>query len=443
MMEKHLIKEIIVEYQQIVTTMAFIHRDYVFEKKMNYVFVGLRRAGKSYLMYQQIHNLLQAGHQKEEILYFNFEDDRIFSMTVDDLDTIKRAYEELYEHKPIFFLDEIQIVPHWEKFARRLADQGYRVYITGSNAQMLSSEIATTLGGRFMVQAVFPFSFAEFLKAKQMEITHKNALIKFKHKIIKLYERYFSYGGLPELTGIFDKRAWLSNLYQKIFFGDLITRYQIRNDFALRILVRKLAESIKQPSSFNRLAHLVSTAGKKISTDTTIDYLYYLQQTWMIFAVENICAKLTDKAKNKKYYFADNGLLNLFLTDPHTALLENQVALELHRRYGNEVYFYRNGIEIDFYVLAKKMAIQVAYSLQNPETKKREIEALHKVAKHLEVKRALIITYEEEAVIKEKGLSIEVIPVWKWLLGTTHFSPTLTKKKRPVRRIIKSRETPR
>lgn len=169
-MDKDTIKRLIIEYQQFVANITLIEREIHLSHQLNYVFVGLRRAGKSYLMYQQIQSLLNDGHQPEEILYFNFEDDRLVNLTVEDLDLIKVSYEELYPHKPIFFLDEIQIVEHWEKFARRLVDQQYRVYITGSNAKMLSAEIATTLGGRYIVQNVYPFSFSEFLKASKIEI---------------------------------------------------------------------------------------------------------------------------------------------------------------------------------------------------------------------------------------------------------------------------------
>lgn len=121
-MEKNVIKALIVEYQQFVSTVALIEREIHLSAQLNYVFVGLRRAGKSYLMYQQIQHLLKEGHAVEEILYFNFEDDRLINLTVADLDLIKICYEELYPYRPIFFLDEIQIVLHWEKFARRLAD---------------------------------------------------------------------------------------------------------------------------------------------------------------------------------------------------------------------------------------------------------------------------------------------------------------------------------
>jgi len=417
-MEKDIIKLLILENQRRVVEVTFQLRPYAIEDQLNYVYVGLRRVGKSYLMFQQIRHLLDMGHSIDEILYFNFEDDRIASLSIEDLDKIKICYEELFDCKPIFFLDEIQIVDHWEKFARRIADQGYRVYITGSNAKMLSSEIATTLGGRFMIQNVYPYSFKEYLGLTGIDITDKNYLYRYRTEIMKGYETYFRYGGLPELIHIDDKRAWLSGLYQKIYFGDLISRYQVRNDFALRVLIRKLAESVKQATSFNRLANVVSASGKKISTDTVIDYLGYLKETWLTFSVENISAKLADKEANKKYYFIDNGLLNLFLVDPFTSLLENQVAIQLHRLYGNDVYFYHQGVEVDFYVLEEQLAVQVCYSMGDVETRKREVGGLLKMAKHLEIKKMMIITKDEEETILEQGVTIEVVPVWKWLLGS-------------------------
>lgn len=416
-MEKETAKLLILEYQQKAVEVSFQERPYMMEDKLNYVFVGLRRVGKSFLMFQQIRHLLDTGHSKNEILYFNFEDDRIASLATDDLDRIKVCYEELFDCKPIFFLDEIQIVDRWEKFARRLADQGYRVYVTGSNAKMLSSEIATTLGGRYIIQNVFPYSFPEYLSSLSVDLSDSNFKYRFHNEIVKAYESYFRFGGLPELNQVADKRAWLSSLYQKIFFGDLITRYQVRNDFALRVLIRKLAESVKQPTSFNRLANVVSSSGKKISTDSVIDYIGYLKESWLIFHVENICAKLAEKEANKKYYFIDNGILNLFLIDPLTSLLENQVAIQLRRLYGDEVYFYQHGIEVDFYVPEVQLALQVCYSLLDFETRKREINALVKMSKRIDVKRMIIITKDDEETISEQGLSIELIPAWKWLLG--------------------------
>jgi predicted AAA+ superfamily ATPase len=249
-----------------------------------------------------------------------------------------------------------------------------------------------------------------------IDIRNKNAIYQFQTEITKAFETYFRFGGLPELSLVTDKRAWLSNLYLKAFFGDLIARHQIRNDFALRVLIRKLAESVKQPSSFTRLANVVSASGKKISTDTVIDYLSYLKESWLIFSVENFAAKLAEKESNKKYYFIDNGMINLFLLDPLTSLLENIVAVQLRRLYGDDVYFYHHNIEVDFYVPDVQLAVQVCYNLQDMETRAREIKALSKMAQQVEVREMVIITKNEDENIVDEELNVKVIPVWKWLL---------------------------
>ncbi len=417
MLSKDLIKDIIVENQHFISSVSFFERDYEFEDALNYVLVGLRRAGKSYLLYQRIHQLLKKGHRMEEICYFNFEDDRLGIMTLADLDIIKSAYEEMFDTQPVFFFDEIQIVEGWEKFARRLADQKYRVYITGSNAKMLSSEIATTLGGRYMIKDVFPLSFAEYLSFSGINVKEKNALHLYRKEIVKYFEFYFRFGGLPEVMNVADKRSWLSGLFNKVFFGDLIARYDIRNDFGLRILAKKLAESVKQPSSYNRLANVVSSTGKKTSTDTVIDYVNYMCESWLLLPLENIIGKLTERNTQRKYYFIDNGILNLFLPDPAASLLENMVAINLIRKYKNEVCFYHNSVEVDFYLPEQKKLIQASYSLQDESTFQRETEALIKVSKRFEVDDLMIITKDEETILEKDGKTIQVVPLWKWLLG--------------------------
>ncbi len=417
-MTKDLIKYLIGYYQDFVSKITFEERQYELEPNANYVFVGIRRAGKSYLMYQQIHHLLEQGHSLDEILYFNFEDDRIDTLEMADLDLIKLSYEEMYEHRPIFFLDEIQNIKGWEKFARRLADTGYRVYITGSNAKMLSSEIATTLGGRYLIKEIYPFSFREYLSFKKIDMNNKNAIYKYRNDIIKAYEEYFRDGGLPETLMMSDKRSWISSLFNKIFFGDLVARHQVRNDFALRIMIRKLAESVKQPSSYNRIANIASTVGKKISVDTVIDYMSYLQESWLILPFENIATKLIEKESNKKYYFIDNGILNLFLIDPVTSLLENQIAIRMRQIYGDRVYFYNQNIEVDFVVYDEGLAFQVSYSMEDPDTEKREIDALVKLNKVLPMHQLMIITKEEERVIEIGEVTIQVVPAWKWMLDS-------------------------
>lgn len=416
-MTKDFIKTLIAEYQNLIPTIELVDRNYQFEANLNYVLVGLRRAGKSYLLYQQMQRLIREGHNIKEFLYFNFEDDRINSLLLEDLDLIKTCYEEMYDCRPIFFLDEIQLIDKWEKFARRLADQKYRVYVTGSNAKMLSSEIATTLGGRYMVKEVFPFSFGEFLRFSKIDIRQPNVLYIENKAIQKVFDAYFRQGGLPEVLQVQDKRAWLSSLFNRIVFGDLITRYQIRNDFALKILVRKLAESVKQPSSYTRLANVVSSVGKKISVDTVIDYVKYMEESWLLLPFENISAKLNEKESNRKYYLTDNGIMNLFLTDPNTSLLENIVAINLRRYYGKEVYFYNSQIEVDFYVPDESLAVQVCYSLQDVETRDREFEALLKMSNRLNVNYLMAITKDEESEVEYHDKTIRIVPVWKWLLS--------------------------
>ena len=416
-MTKDLIKTLIAEYQQYVTGVELIPRQVEFLDGQNYVLVGLRHAGKSYLMYQRIAELLSQGHQQDEVLYFNFEDDRIDSLDITDLELIKTCYEEMYDHRPLFFLDEVQLVKGWEKFARRLADQKYQVYITGSNAKMLSSEIATTLGGRYMVQEVFPYSFLEYLKAHAIDLTQKNAEFKHRKQIVRLADEYFRKGGLPETALMPNSRQWLSSLFSKIFFGDLVARHGIRNDFALKVLIRKLAESVKQPLSYSRMASIVSGTGKKMSTDAAIDYIRYMDESWLLLPFENYVGKLQDREMNRKYYFIDNGLLALFLLDPDTSLLENIVAVNLRRKYGDECYFFNTPrAEVDFYIPEESMAIQVAYSIADPNTRKREADALLALSDYQKVQHLLIVTKDEEEALEENGKVISVIPLWKWMM---------------------------
>ena len=400
-----------------VKELSFIRRNVEFEPHSCYVLVGLRRVGKSYMLYQRIHDLLQQGHSIEEFLYFNFEDDRLTDIQLSDLDLIKQAYEEIFEHKPIFMLDEIQLVDGWEKFARRLADHKYLVYITGSNAKMLSKEISTTLGGRYIVQNVFPFSFQEFLKSKDIQLEKQWEYLDNAH-IKRAFNEYFHFGGLPELVLREEpfKRQWLGNLYNKIYFGDLISRYNIRNTAGLKVLVRKLAESIKQPQSYNRLANIVSTVAGKVKQETIVDYLEYIKETCMIFSIENIEAKLQDKISNKKYYFIDNGILNLFLLDPETSLLENMVAIYLYETYGEDLYYYNDNIEVDFCLFEYGKAIQVSYSIQDDKTFERETKALLAYSKRFDCKELFIITMDEEEEINIDNNTIHIMPLWKMLL---------------------------
>ncbi|MDR1817386.1 MAG: ATP-binding protein [Puniceicoccales bacterium] len=434
-MNKETVKILLAEQRALIAGTTLIPRPFEPEPSLNYAFTGLRRAGKTYTMYQHAQKLVREGLPADAVCAVNFEDERWGNLTAGDLDVIKQCQEELCAARPVFFFDEIQNVSGWEKFARRLADQKFRVFITGSNARMLSGEISSTLGGRYMVREVWPFTFSEFLATGGIDVSGANALSKNAREIETRFDTYFRFGGLPEVAGVAGKREWLSNLYQKLYFGDLLARHQIRNDFALRVLMRKVAENIGSPCSFNRLAHAVSSAGKRVGTDTVIDYLGYAKEAWLLFDIENIEAKFCERESIKKYYFADNGLLNLFLTDPVAALLENSVAIRLKQTRGGDVFFYRNGVETDFYLPAEQTAIQVCVSLDAPESRAREIRSLRKLAKRFPLKKMDIVTLGGEEVIAAGTAAIEdaedradcgigdgtggeirVIPAWKWLL---------------------------
>ena len=225
--------------------------------------------------------------------------------------------------------------------------------------------------------------------------------------------KYFYYGGLPEILSFKNKRAMLSSLYQKIYLGDICARNNIKYDRVLNILIKKMAESVKQPLSFNRLKNVIVATGSPISVPTTIYYADYASDSWLILPMENEVGGLTEKETQKKYYFIDNGLLNLFLMNSETSLLESMVAVELCRRFGKKNVYYLNVEKgIDFIVPDAKLAIQVSYSITDKTTKDREVQPLAKYAKTHEDWKCLLITYDEEGT--EEG--IPVVPVWKWLM---------------------------
>lgn len=419
-MDKNILKTIIADNQVEVPRYKVIPRDFEFEELGNYVFVGIRRAGKSFLLYQRIQQLLAQGVQWDEILYINFEDERLVDMSLEDLNLLLEVHLETYGKKPILFLDEIQNIAGWEKFARRIADTKHRVYITGSNAKMLSQDIQTTLGGRYIPVDVYPYNFKEFLNANEISLNEKSLLsTEGKAQVLRKFNDYFYYGGFPENAGFTGKRDYLSSVYQKIYLGDIALRHSVDNTFALRIMFKKLGESVKQPLSFTRIANIISSTGARVGTQTVINYVEYAKDAWLISSIQNIAGKLVDKELNPKYYFTDNGILNLFLLDGNTSLLENLVATHLLRKFGRNdtVFFYNKGIEVDFYIPDETTAIQVCYSLDNNDTTfDREVKALLKITEVLECSKLLIITRDSEMVLEIDKKTIEVIPVWKWLL---------------------------
>ena len=353
-MNRDSLKQIMIDQKEIYLNNPLIPRHYYLEENVNYCFVGIRRTGKSYMMYQQIKQLEANGIPLSQIVYVNFEDERLLEMTAADLNLILEIGLEISrtDVKPYLFLDEIQNITGWEKFVRRIADMKYRINITGSNSKMLSSEIASTLGGRFMIMNIYPYSFSEYLIANHMRKNYLDVIsTKDKADVQNQYNQYVTYGAFPELTEI-------------------------------------------------------------------INYVGYMTDSYLLFTLQNYAAKLVEKETSPKYYFMDTGLLGLMLLDCKSAQLENLVAIELIRRYGVEnVYFFENNVEIDFYVPSENLAIQVSMQvLDNIDTRERETRAFVKLNNFIPDSKCILITNSEEAVLDCEGIRVEVIPIWKWLL---------------------------
>ena len=417
-MNHDLLKTVIYDQHEIIKNFQIVEREYEFDINANYVVIGLRRAGKSTLLYKIVQELVKAGTDWNQIIYINFEDERLSEFTMNDFNDILSVQAEMSDKKGWFFLDEIQNIEGWEKFARRMADSKEHTFITGSNAKMLSAEIENRLGGRYLTKYVTPFNFREFLKAKNMDYSDKTILAtKDSGKIKREMETYFYFGGFPENIEYKDKREYVSSIYQKILLGDIAARNGLRNTNGLRLLMKKVAESVKDEVSYSKLHNTLKSIGVSISKDIVIDYVGYAQQSFLIFAIRNYFSKFVDKETTPKYYFNDNGLLNLFLNKEEPRLLENLAAINLWNKYKDNVYYLKGqNIDADFFVEETGEVILVAYSVSNISSV-RETRTLVEAARILkEAKRFIIITYEEEKELTVDGVKIEVIPIWKWLI---------------------------
>lgn len=417
-MDKNVIKQIILNQQDFIGRIKLQSRNVCFEENANYVLVGIRRAGKSYMLYQHVQHLVANGHSIEEMLFINFEDERISDIRKEDLYLILEAYRELFAFQPIIFLDEIQNVEGWEHFARRLADEKYRVFITGSNAHMLSREISSTLGGRYLTKEIRPFSFSEYLEYHNIHLPQHWELSPIRADVVRLFSDYFYYGGLSEVFDIQDKKSWLQSLYQKILYSDIVMRKGVRNERSLRLLIRKLADSVMQPTAIKRLQDILQGDGTKITRDTIGSYLDYLHESYLTFGISSFTDSVSQRESIKKRYFYDNGILNLFLFLPETKLLENLVAIKLYNKYGDDLYYYNKNVEVDFCVPNDGLLIQASYRMIDEATRNREIGALQKLSKFIKPQRCIIVTYDQEEIIQSNDLDvqIEVIPAYKFML---------------------------
>lgn len=419
-MEHEILKQIIYDQHEVIKNFKIIPRNYDFDFNANYVLVGLRRAGKSTLLYKIVQDLISDGVDWNQIIYINFEDERLEEFSAKDFNDILTVQSELSDKRGWFFLDEIQNIDGWEKFARRMADSKEHTFITGSNAKMLSVEIEEKLGGRYISKYITPYNFKEFLNAKGIDFSEKSILgTKGRGYIKRAFEEFFYFGGFPENLLYNDKRGYVSSIYQKILLGDIVSHNNIRNTTGLKLLMKKIAETIKYEVSYSNLYNILKSIGIKISKDVVIDYIGYAKEAYLIFAVKNYFYKFVDKETTPKYYWNDNGLLNLFLNKEEPRLLENLVAINLKNNFDEIYYLKSQKLDVDFFVPKTGTVVQVAFSLKNTSDD-RETKALVQAAKTLkEAKRFVIITYEEERVLEIDNVQIEVIPIWKWLLNVT------------------------
>lgn len=423
-MDHAVLKRIILEQHEAIKGMHIIPREVDMDEKCNRILVGIRRAGKTTMLYQLVQRLVMNGIDWHQVIYINFEDERLDGFTADDFNDILAVKSELTEKEGWFFFDEIQNVPLWEKFCRRLADLKMHVFVTGSNARMLSREMESTLGGRYLSTLVFPYSFREYLNAEGIPHDEDDLLMTASSaRIVKALDGYLHFGGFPENIGHAGKREYVSSVYRKVLEGDIITRQGIRNPVSLRLLVKKLAESVKDTISYNRIASALKGIGVNMNTQTAIDYLSYMEDAYLVFPIRNWFSPFSEKESVRKHYFMDTGILSLFLLDKDPVLLENAVAVELYRRHPvnleEAVSFIKSaktGLDIDFYLPGEQTLIQVSYNLEG-DSRDREVNALVKARKLIpEVGRFIIITFNESGRIRAGNTEIEVLPAWKWFL---------------------------
>ncbi len=394
--------------------------------------IGVRRSGKTYLLFDTINGLLERGIQKKHIIYINFEDERL-NFKQDDLDLILQAYRELYpevSEKDIwFFFDEIQNIPAWEKFIRRLHDTiSKNIYITGSNAVFLSSDIATSLRGRSINFEVFPYTFDEYLRHKKVD--NNVFLPQNKAVIINNYYDFLQNGGFPETIDL-DKRIrteTLRNYFYVMLYKDLIERYKISSTLVLKQFIEKIAENITKPFSINKIYNEFKSTGLKLNKNLLYEINEYVTNIYLAFSMPKFdySAKKRMTSLNKMY-FIDNGLLNILTIDfskNYGKLLENAVYLYLKQNiednYEQKIFYHKNTKECDFVLLNNKKietVIQVSHSVEDSKTLSRELTGLKQAMKTHKLNKGYIITSEQEFTIKENNYIIEVLSAYKLFLN--------------------------
>jgi len=416
---KEIIKKIIAEFWD--KSVTYIPRKKITEElataKSSIIITGPRRAGKSYTIYELRDMIMKKGAEKQDFLCINFEDERLSDLKKEQLDLLLEAYYEMRDRKPIIFLDEIQNIVGWEKFIRRLADDGYKVVATGSNSEILSMEIANRLGGRFLETEIYPLDFKEFLTFKKMEIRREYLYSKERFKLKKYFDEYLLYGGFPEVAFFSEhenKIKVIKTYFNLVFYKDLIAKKELENETALRFIIKKLRENIGNIITPRAIYASLKNAGIEAGPNTVEKYIQYLEEAFLIIPCKHF-AKSVSKQEKKKRYFVDNGYIKIFeVKEDLGLLLENLVFTEFIKK-GKDVGYYQGKKECDFIVEGRE-AVQVAYNL-NEENEGREVEGIIEAMKVCGLEKGIIITYDQEREIEKEGKKIQVVPAWKWALS--------------------------
>lgn len=419
-MNHEVLKQIIYDQHTAIKESKIINRNYSFEENGNYVLIGLRRAGKTTLLYKRVKDLIKKGVDWKQIIYLNFDDERFLGFTANDFEDIILTAEEITEKKKYYYFDEIQNITGWEKFAIRLANAGRKVDITGSNAKRLSREVNARLGGRYLTKIIYPFSFEEYLRANKINIDPFQST-KTQGRVANALESYYRFGGFPESLRFFDKREYISSVYEKVLLGDIIVRNGVRNENGMRRLRKKISETVCNSVSYTSLSNTLKAIGFELSRNSIIDYCSYAVQSFLLFDLRNYYSSFVEKESSPKFYFSDNGLLSLFLSKDDTALFENIVAISLHEKFGDGLYYLKSSktkLDIDFLIPEENIALQACYSMAKPEALDREVKQLVRLNEKEKGKYKLyIVTKEDKKEIAIGSNKIKVVPLIDFLLG--------------------------
>ncbi len=412
-----------------------VSRDFVFDEELLcgkvrkiLTFTGFRRVGKTYLMFQAIKELAQRDTGKSAVFYINFEDERIPLRTetlTELLPTVKEMYGE--REKTFLFLDEIQNIPKWSKWTRRVYDseRSLHLFLGGSSSKLSAGELPTELRGRCLSFEIFPLSLKE-IDFRTVEYSDTGKAI-----LLRNLGEYLTFGGLPEVVLLSDEKKKvmvLQEYYRTVVKKDIAEIYGIRNISLLSDFIKLLLNSTL--ISISSCHKTLQSSGYKISKNTLANYLKYAEETYLAFTLSIFSKKVKDQTLYpKKIYFIDNGLitaLSLKFSENKGRLLENLVAVELKKRHsGNpsaELYYWRSRQEgeVDFVLkegLEVKQLIQACYAFENEQTKERETSALIKASEELECENLLVITWDYEGEEKIRGKKIRYQPLWKWLVS--------------------------